>query len=162
MKRISLIIKTALCLLIVCAMTLSLAACDLSKDAVSAKKFAEAAEDLDLITQDATDQYGDIDFLKSSTIAASIDDDTVLWQAEFMVLKSEDDAESSFSKNKSNFEDEGSGTEVSMNGLNYESFSKTAGGEYMYLCRVEKTLIYVKVDKEYKDDVSALIDAIGY
>ena len=162
MKRISSLLKARLCLGIIAALVLSFAGCDLSKEAVTADTFKTAAEGLGLTVEDTTGQYAEYGFLTSCTTAGTISGDTVEWSADFMVFDSEANAASSFETNKNNFEFASSGTTAEFNGTNYSSYSKTAGGEYMYVCRVDNTLIYLRVASDYKESAVSLVKAIGY
>ena len=57
---------------------------------------------------------------------------------------------------------------VTLGGWNANALSsadvlvRNADGKYMYVCRVDNTLVYANVDSEYKDAAIALIQAIGY
>lgn len=64
--------------------------------------------------------------------------------------------------NKAKFENSAATSQVTFNGKNYSSYSITTGGKYKFVERVEKTVIYLNVDKEYKDDVKDLVKELGY
>ena len=66
-----------------------------------------------------------------------------------------------FLHNKSNFEGE-SGTSLSFSGTNYSSYERTSDGLFMYVAYIDNTLVYSKVNEQYKDKVKALIDSIEY
>ncbi len=162
MKKLSSLIKAVLCMAVAAAVILSFAACDLSKEAATADSFKTAAEDLGLTVEDTTGQYAGYEFLTSCTTAGSISGENVEWSVDFMVLDSEANAQSSFETNKDTFESVSGGATTEVNGTNYSSYTKNADGKYMYVCRVDNTLVYANVDSEYKDAASALIQAIGY
>lgn len=69
-----------------------------------------------------------------------------------------------FNTNRSTFESYkgNSSSESSSSMGNYSSYTLTSNGYYMHLCRVDNTLLYVKVNDTYKDSVKKLIKELGY
>ena len=69
-----------------------------------------------------------------------------------------------YDENKKIFEKEKTedATEISSNWRNYDTYTLTTSLKYYYLCRVENTLLYVKVDLTHKKDVKKFIDKLGY
>jgi hypothetical protein len=69
-----------------------------------------------------------------------------------------------FNTNKSTFESYkgNSSSESSANMSNYSTYTLTSSGYYMHLCRVDNTLIYVRVKDDFKKDVQAVIKKLGY
>ena len=55
-----------------------------------------------------------------------------------------------------------SSSESSSSMGNYSSYTLVSNGYYMHLCRVDNTLLYVKVSDTYKDSVKKLINELGY
>ena len=55
-----------------------------------------------------------------------------------------------------------SSTETSAEMGNYDSYGLTTGGFYMYVARVENTLIYLDVEEEFKEDAKAFVEEFGY
>ena len=47
-------------------------------------------------------------------------------------------------------------------GSNYNIYSLTTEDVYVYISRVDKTLLYINVNKEYKDEIKDLIEKLGY
>lgn len=45
---------------------------------------------------------------------------------------------------------------------NYESYELTSGGEYMYIRRIENTLLCVCADERYKEEIENIVDKLGY
>ena len=109
---------------------------------------------------DATSQFDATGVVESASIAQS----TSGHQVEFYVLKSEEDAVSMFNTNKSTFEayKGNSSSESSANMSNYSTYTLTSSGYYMHLCRVDNTLLYVRVKDNFKKDVQAIVKKLGY
>ncbi len=45
---------------------------------------------------------------------------------------------------------------------NYDIYSLTSNGDFMYLCRIDNTLLYIDVEDIYKDEVKEIIDELDY
>ena len=86
------------------------------------------------------------------------------YQIEFFVLNTETDAKDMFKDNKKKFESSKSGTYAQSNIslLNYSMYTLESGGYYMYISRIDNTVLYTKVNSKYKDDVKLFIKKIGY
>lgn len=109
---------------------------------------------------DATSQFSSYGIVESASVAQS----TSGYQVEFYVLKSESDAISMFNTNKSTFESYkgNSSSESSTSMSNYSTYTLTSAGYYMHLCRVDNTLLYLRVKDTYKKDVQTVVKKLGY
>ena len=158
--------RTVLSIIILCALLFCFVGCSLSKEAITSSSFMSTAEGLGLETADTIDDFastGIADYLKSAAAAGKTDDSGVIRQADFLEFDTESNAQTYFMSSKSIFQAvSGNATETSVNGSNYENYSRTVGGEYMYICRVETTALYIRINESYKDDAKQLIDALGY
>ena len=69
-----------------------------------------------------------------------------------------------FLTNKTTFESykSNSSTELKTTMGNYETYALTSGGYYMYVSRVDNTLLYLRVDDKYKATVKSLVEELGY
>ena len=69
-----------------------------------------------------------------------------------------------FESNKDYFKDREGSTRVTSSYSigNYNLYSLTSNGDYMYLCRVDNTLLYIDVEDEYKDEVKDIVEELGY
>lgn len=137
---------------------LTLTGC-LSKAVKTSDDFIELAEERDMKVTNAIDQFSYLGYIEEATIALSDG-----WQVEFYVLSDEANAENMFDTNVAKFESRktGSSSSISTDMLNNESFGLTTGGAYMYVSRVENTLVYLDVEEEYKEAAVEFIDALGY
>ena len=86
------------------------------------------------------------------------------WQVEFYVLDTEQSAKGMYDTNKTIFENYESGNNVhaTVTLKNYSTYMIKSSGYYMYLSRVDNTLLYVKVDDKYEDTVKSLVKDLGY
>ena len=152
-KRIIMI--SCICILLL----LSLTGC-IKKTAITTEEFKSIAKENNLTISDATKQYSNYGTIKQATIASITNE----WQVEFYVLTNEAEATSMFNTNKIDFESYKGNTssENSLNLKNSSLYSLTSSGYYMYVRRIDNTLVYAKVAKEYKDTVKAFIKKLGY
>lgn len=129
-----------------------------NKTAITTSKFISLTESEGYTISDVKDQF-DEDYLKEATVAMGDG-----YQIEFYVLDSEFNAKNMFKYNKKIFLNYKGGltSEVSSEVGNYSTYSLQSDGYYMYLSRVDNTLIYVRVESKYKDNVKNTIDKLGY
>jgi len=97
----------------------------------------------------------------SQTARPYIDDD---YQIEFYELSNEENAIDMYATNKIRFEtSKGNSSAVTnFDFKNYSKYTLTTNGKYKVLSRIDNTLIYIDVDKDYKDIVKDLLKEIGY
>lgn len=131
-----------------------------NKTAITTSDFKTKTEKLNYTTTDITSQYASYGYIQEATVAQSSDG----YQVEFYVLDDAGNATSMFNTNKTTFDSYkgNSSTEISASMGNYSSYTLTSSGYYMHLCRVDNTLLYVKVNDTYKDSVKSLIKELGY
>ncbi len=131
-----------------------------SKTAITLEEFSSVAKEEGYSISDAMDQFVGIDYMKSATVAITEDN----YQVEFYELDDDTHATAFFNNNKLRFEGlKGNASlESSIDMGNYSTYSLTSDGQYMYLSRVDNTLVYVDVKEEFKDEVKELIDKLGY
>lgn len=147
-----------LCSILICMFIFT--ACG-SKTAINTDKFISTMESKGFVISDVTDQFAGVDFLNDVTVAMK---DSGEYQIEFYNLKDESNAIEAFNINKEEFEKEkgSTSTESSASLKNYSTYSLTSNGKYMYVSRIDNTLIYLDVSKEYKDEVKEIINELGY
>ena len=145
---------------IICLFTiLTLTGCG-DKTATTPETFIAAAKNNYYITKDITNQYTSYDYIDQVIIAKSPKG----YQIEFYVLSDANYATSMFNANKNTFEsfksNASSSSSVSMG--NYSKYSLTSNGYYMYISRIDNTIIYVKEKSNHKDDIKDFIKELGY
>ena len=151
--------KTILTIILCGIMVLGLTGCG-KKTVISNSDFTIKAQENNYTVVDVTSQYSSYDVIEKATVAKSSDG----WQVEFYTLKDKSEASKMFNTNKTKFEGyKGStSTESSSSMSNYSKYSLTSNGYYMYLCRVDNTLLYVRVKDNYKSTVKDFIKELGY
>ena len=122
--------------------------------------FKSLSEKYKYTVSDVTSQYADNKKVKNALVAKSSQD----FQIEFFVLEDEGSAGIMFFTNKTTFErnKRGSSSQASTSSPNYQTYSLTCNNQYMYLCRVENTLLSVNIPSNYKDNVKKFIEELGY
>ena len=122
--------------------------------------FKSLSEKYKYTISDVTSQYADNKKVKNALVAKSSQD----FQIEFFVLEDEGSAGIMFFNNKTTFErsKRGSSSQASTSSPNYQTYSLTCNNQYMYLCRVENTLLSVNIPSNYKDNVNKFIEEFGY
>lgn len=152
-------IKKIFLLLFMIVSIFTLTGC-INKDVINSKKFINISKKEKVSVYNVTDYYKNDKRVKKGMVAINLKG----WRVEFYEFKNEDNAEEVFDANKKNFEKEKSdnSTEASSNWRNYSTYTLTTSLNYYYLCRVENTLIYVKVGLTHKKDVKKFIDKLGY
>jgi len=139
-------------------MILLCTSCATSKTPVTSEAFKEIMEDEGYDIYEITDQYEEGQF-DSAQIAMKDD-----YKVEFYVLPTDDAAISMYNINKSDFENlKGSNSankyvEVG----NYGFYELTTGDGYYALSRVDNTLVFIKTDKENKDEMKKVLKNLGY
>ena len=130
------------------------------KESITASEFYDEMNDEGLMVIDVTDQYASYG-IDEAYIAVESNQE---YQIEFYELSSVSKAESMFESNKEYFMDRaGSKRVTSSYGFgNYDIYSLTSNGDFMYLCRIDNTLLYIDVDDSYKDEVKEIIDELDY
>ncbi len=154
--------KKKLLLGLTCLLSVFLLTGCFTKKEITTNEFKEKVSSLEYEIYDISDQYKEYDFIKEATVAKNSDKN---YQIEFYVLETEKKAKSMFETNKELFiQEHNSGTkmQVTTNMLNYSTYKMIANDDYMYLCRVKSTLLYINVEKEYQKEVEELIKKIGY
>lgn len=83
---------------------------------------------------------------------------------QFIVTNDTEKAKQLFESNKQIIDSyrKGTYTNSSTNGKNYETYKLVSNGYYMYVSRVDNTLIYANEKEEYKEEVQKIIDALKY
>lgn len=152
-------IKKKVLLLLICLLTLfTLTGCA-KKKVITTNEFKTIAENYGYTTE-KPQQNNDYDNINETIIASKPSGIEV----KFYILKSSSDAETMFNDNKKFFKTlkGNSVTESSITISNYLSYSLTSNNKFMYLCKVENTLLYVDVEETYKSEVKDFIKALGY
>lgn len=125
----------------------------------TAAGFTQIMENAGLVVRDDT-QTNDEDSWLTAELYAIGENYTI----EYYGFENSNDAQRAFNSNNSSLdEDYPSKTvssQVNTSRYNYRAF--TAGGEFFVLARIENTLVGCIADAEYKQEILAHIEALGY
>lgn len=127
-----------------------------TKDSITADKFVSVMEDNGFEVTESKSRFLGIRLDKG--YIAKKDE----YQIEFYTFKDLDSAKEFFRLNKAKYDTDSAKTRVDLSGRNYSSFNIEADGKYKLLERVDKTVVCVNVDKEYKNDAKNMVDKLGY
>lgn len=146
--------------LVIAAVVVFFVVIDKEKEYMSAKEFYDEMEDEGYVMVDITAQYAAYG-IDEAYLAVKPNQE---YQIEFYELSSVSKAESMFESNKDYFKERaGSKRVTSSYGFgNYDIYSLTSNGDFMYLCRIDNTLLYIDVDDSYKNEVKEIIDELDY
>lgn len=160
MKKGLKIVLLIILLLVIAAAVVFLVVIDKEKESMTAGEFYDEMEDEGYVLVDVTSQYASYG-IDEAYLAVEPNNE---YQIEFYELSNESKAISMFESNKEYFEDRAGSTrsKTSYGIGNYDVYSLTSNGDFMYLCRVDNTLLYVDVDDRYKDEVREIIDELDY
>lgn len=106
-------------------------------------------------------QFAQYSYIMSAQIAISSDQGH---QIEFYELSNEEYADNFYQNNKRNFESRKTNNtiEAEVNGKNYSTYALKANGQYMYVERIENTVVYVNVSEELENTVKDVLKQLGY
>lgn len=152
--------RTLIRLAAVCLLAFSLTGCGTTRESMTDMKFQNAAEKAGYEVMDSTEQFAAYDHIESASIAIKNNE----YQVEFYTASNSTSAASMFQTNRESFEiTKGSKTkEGEKSGKNYQSYSLLTNGQYMHVCQIDNTLVYVDVEEEHMGDVQEFLQDIGY
>lgn len=150
-KTIMIVLSLILCFL--------LCGCTLKKEAITPYQLKTAAEKKDYQFMDISDQFKYDKRINSVSLVS-----TNYWHVEFYVFEEKEGTLDVYESNKISFIDAKSETssEVEKHSLNYDTYSLVTKTEFMYLSRVDNTLMFVRVPVEYRDKVLKFLESVGY
>ncbi len=131
------------------------------KASITASSFYTTMSQKGYSVQDSTSQYSEYDYVKQVYIAVSKD---YSYQIEFYELLDDSYATSFYNNNKSIFESSkgNASAETSVGLKNYSKYTLSSNGQYMVVSKINNTVIYVKVDDDYKNTVKDILEELGY
>ena len=131
-----------------------------NKTVLTTEDFKTKLEEQGLTVVDTTSQHDSSTHIKESTIATSKDG----YQISFYIFYEIDNAQDKFNTIKTDFQNEKGGQAIQTvnNMKNYSTYSLQSNGYYMYVCRVDNTLLSIKADEKYKDTIKDIVKKLGY
>ena len=131
---------------------------NLKKQVLSVDEFISKLEAKEYILKDITREYN-YDYVKNVYSAEYLNN----WYLNFIQLDNDSNSIKLFDNHYNNYKDvSGPKSMTLVNGLNYNIFTLTTSDYYMYICRVDNTIIYSKANKEYKDEIKEIAKELGY
>lgn len=128
------------------------------KDELSIKEFTSIMKENDFYVVDVTEQFENSDIkVKEARVAKKGN-----YQIEFFTFDELSDAELFYRVNKAKFEEDNYSSRASLQGKNYESYALTKNNKYQFIIKVDKSVVYVNVDKQYKSEVKEIVKKLGY
>ncbi len=138
-----------------------LSACSFDKKAIDSSEFKEIMRDNSYYVVNSKDQFSEYDYILNSYIAI---DSQQNYQIEFYELEDEENAIAFYDYNKDIFEGYKISTSIytDVSFSNNSKYTLTTDDSYRVLSRVDNTVIYISVDKKYKDEVKSILKELGY
>lgn len=103
---------------------------------------------------DVFDQLGKKENIKEVYIAKNDK-----FQIEFYVLNTIENARKFYKDDIEYFENKPYSSDKNHN---YESYEKEQDKNYIYVSRIDKTVIFILADKKYKEDITKVVKKMGY
>lgn len=147
------IIRLFLCIV----MVLGLTGC-LKKEKITQDVFKNVVETHGLTVIDKSIEFPD-KMLLSYLSAANNE-----YFIEYYEFDSEENASELYESNKIEIENSkgSSYSQTDLNGLNYQLYTLTSKGKYIFISRIENTILYSEVKEEYKDEIKEITKDLGY
>ena len=157
MKRVKIFVLLLACVFMISGCNLS---SKINKQSLKAEEYKNIMEEKGYNTLDATGQFTQ-KFVKKVYLAVSNES---TYQIEFYEIDTEKNAKDFYDNNKKIFEDsKTSGSVDSYVELgNHEKYTLKTGDTYKVISRIDNTIVYANVSKEFKADVNKVIKDIGY
>lgn len=133
-----------------------LSGCGKEKVALSKEEFAEKLGEQGFIVSDVTTQIED----ENITFVASASNN--LYQIEVYVFKDDNYAKEAYKTNKESFVNLTNEKGKEKTNDNYEKYTQSLSDTYNMVVRLDNTLVYSSVNKEYKKSLDKVIKNIGY
>lgn len=131
---------------------------NVTKDSITGEKFVQIMEYNGFDVSEKKNEFLGPYIKLDKAYVAEKDD----YEIEFYTFKNESSAEEFFDTQKRKLDSDTASTRVDFSGKNFQTFNIETSGKYKFLERVEKTVILVNVDKEYKSDIKDIVKEMGY
>ena len=137
-----------------------LVGCGNNRKAITTEEFKDKAKSHNYIINNAISQFEEYKYINEATVVSNASN----WKVEFYILKDKNSAVSVYEYNKEDFiKSKGNGSKETSESIgNYSNYSLTTNGNYMYLSKIDNTLIYVVADEKYTEDIKSFVQELGY
>jgi len=131
-----------------------------NKRTLNDSKFIDITKNYKLKSKDVSKEFEKIKSIKNVTIAESDD----LWQMEFYTFDGRDSAKKMYKSSHSSYKDAKSSSIYAdeSSSRKYDEYTLVTEENYLHVCRVNNTLLYVSVPIDYKVDAEKVIRALKY
>lgn len=149
--------RVSVCILLAVLVLLS-TACSPFKTAITQDEFAQKMDELGYEIQDFSEFAQG---LLEASLMATGDDGIVV---EFFVMLDKEQAQTAFESNRTELDSHKNTnfTERKTSGINYKKYELTSADEYLVVCQIDTTLMFLSAPKAAKGDAEAIIKALGY
>ncbi|MBR2744665.1 MAG: hypothetical protein IKE01_05165 [Clostridia bacterium] len=157
------VLKNTLIIALLVATMFSFSGCGQKKKSITSSEFQSVMKSKNYIVQDGKSQYASYPEITECYLSAPTDRSFTI---EFYVLDSDSSAQGMFAKNKSIFEEAKNSSktraESSISLANYAKYTLKVDDKYKVVSRIDNTLIYVDAPVKSKDEVSNILESLGY
>jgi len=138
-----------------------LTACGVKKEAIDDEDFSRIMEKEGFSIVNVEQQFVQYEVFEDAYVAIAPSKN---YQIEFYELEEDSYAVSFYNTNKEIFEASKTGSSVYTNIdlTDSNKYTLTTGNEYKVISRIEDTVIYLNVDKAYKEEVTNILKKLGY
>lgn len=134
-----------------------------NKKPVSAKEFESIAKSNGYIVGIDDQLENSYDYIENVRIAIDTEDN---YQIDLYILTDDEYAKEIFENNKAMLDDvakeEGNSSYRETSSSKYDGYSATTSESYLYVARIENTVVYANVNIEHQDEVQEFIKELGY
>lgn len=130
-----------------------------TKQALTTDEVKSKVSEIGFNVSDAKSEYADYDHIIESLELGNSN-----FYIQFFVVNDEEKAKILFNNNKEIIDGNRNGTykNSSTSGKNYETYELESDGKYMYVSRIDNTIIYANEKVEYKEEIRKIIDTLKY
>ena len=147
-------------LLLIVLTTLLLFGCS-KKSVLTYREFKETVEKEKYTVVDVKDQFKEYDYINGAYLAVGPDTNH---QIEFYTFDDEEGSKAFYKVNKETLKSFADNEDIEKNidKKNYSSYELTTSDKYIYIKRLDNTIVYSVNDKDYKDEIKKIIKKLGY
>ena len=132
----------------------------MSKEVINADTFKKVLEENNYEVNDTTESYQMQTTFKKVLIAIK---EPEYIQIDFYEFEEEETAIQIYENQKMIIEGSAvSSSHTNVEAINYDKYEQTSDGQYGVVVRVENTVVYALVHKDYKEEVQSVLEKLGY
>ena len=130
-----------------------------AKTSITPDEFSQTMQDKGFSIVDLTNDYESYNYVDQTFVAINEN-----FQMEYYSLKDDASAKEFYNTLKENFKssEEQSASEKNQNYTYYSKYTLSSDGKYKKISRINNTIITIDIVPDYKDEVTAILDELGY